>query len=30
MMQTQWPGLGPNLDFSSLDASAGTGRHVFP
>jgi hypothetical protein len=29
MMQTQWPGLGPNLDFSSLDASAGTGRQMW-
>jgi len=29
MMQTQWPGLGPNLDFSSLDASAGTGKQVW-
>ena len=23
MMQTQWPGLGPSLDFSALDASLG-------
>lgn len=30
MMQTQWPGLGPNLDFSSLDASAGTGKQIWP
>jgi hypothetical protein len=30
MMQTQWPGLGPNLDLSSLDASAGTGRQIWP
>ena len=29
MMQTQWPGLGPNLDLSSLDASAGTGRQLW-
>jgi hypothetical protein len=29
MMQTQWPGLGPNLDFTSLDASAGTGRQMW-
>ncbi len=25
MMQTQWPGLGPSLDFSALDTSLGTG-----
>jgi len=30
MMQTQWPGLGPNLDLSSLDASAGSGRQAWP
>jgi hypothetical protein len=30
MMQTQWPGLGPNLDLSSLDAAAGTGRQLWP
>ena len=29
MMQTQWPGLGPNLDLSSLDAAAGTGRQLW-
>lgn len=30
MMQTQWPGLGPNLDLSSLDAAAGSGRQTWP
>jgi hypothetical protein len=30
MMQTQWPGLGPSLDLSSLDAAAGDGRRMWP
>ena len=30
MMQTQWPGLGTNLDLSSLDASSGDGRALWP
>jgi len=30
MMQTQWPGLGPSFDLSSLDAAAGDGRRLWP
>jgi hypothetical protein len=30
MMQTQWPGLGPTIDLSSLDAAAGDGRRLWP
>ncbi|HTD37883.1 MAG TPA: hypothetical protein VK669_10245 [Candidatus Limnocylindrales bacterium] len=30
MMQTQWPGLGPSFDLSSLDAAAGEGRRLWP
>ncbi|HEX3463269.1 MAG TPA: hypothetical protein VHS78_04335 [Candidatus Elarobacter sp.] len=30
MMQTQWPGLGPSFDLSSLDAGAGDGRRLWP
>jgi len=30
MMQTQWPGLGPSFDLSSLDAAAGDGRRMWP
>ena len=29
-MQTQWPGLGPNLDLSSLDATSGDWRQLWP
>jgi hypothetical protein len=29
-MQTQWPGLGPNFDLSSLDAASGEGRQLWP
>jgi hypothetical protein len=29
-MQTQWPGLGPNFDLSSLDAANGEGRQLWP
>jgi len=29
-MQTQWPGLGPNFDLSSLDAASGDGRQIWP
>jgi hypothetical protein len=29
-MQTQWPGLGPNFDLSSLDATSGEGRQLWP
>jgi len=28
-MQTQWPGLGPAFDITSLDAAAGDGRQVW-
>ncbi|HEY0395939.1 MAG TPA: hypothetical protein VGD01_15670 [Candidatus Elarobacter sp.] len=30
MMQTQWPGLGPTIDLSSLDVAAGDGRRMWP
>jgi hypothetical protein len=30
MMQTQWPGLGPTFDLSSLDSAAGDGRRLWP
>ena len=29
-MQTQWPGLGPNFDLSSLDATSGDWRQLWP
>lgn len=29
-MQTQWPGLGPTFDLSSLDAASGEGRQLWP
>jgi len=29
-MQTQWPGLGPNMDLSSLDATSGDWRQLWP
>ena len=28
-MQTQWPGLGPNFDLSSLDATSSEGRQLW-
>ncbi len=30
MIQTQWPGLGPNFDVTSLDAPAGGGPSLWP
>jgi hypothetical protein len=30
MIQSQWPGLGPTIDLSSLDAAAGDGRRMWP
>jgi hypothetical protein len=29
-MQTQWPGLGPTFDLSSLDGASGDGRQLWP
>ncbi|HEY0613243.1 MAG TPA: hypothetical protein VGC96_01325 [Candidatus Elarobacter sp.] len=30
MIQTQWPGLGQAIDFSSLDGATGDGRRLWP
>ncbi|HEX3548753.1 MAG TPA: hypothetical protein VHT53_00145 [Candidatus Elarobacter sp.] len=30
MIQTQWPGLGPNFDLASLDGAAGGGPALWP